>query len=289
MITLVLNAAEGRVQFVLAQHEAKNNDEIGTEADASLWRILCHHELDAPSRGTELLPPALHNALRALDLTPQDVGRIACVHGPGSFTGIRLVLAFASGFRRAVGCPVGGINYLHALAASVPEFPGISGLPTRRRVLTHARRDLVHRQDFVVGLTGTEGLVPASEPEMVALEQALNGLDGQSGPTLLLGSGYDRNREALAPYLDRERFQEQNAPKGRVFCPLPGMDQPTAKALVSLAQKADYAATDLEPLYLRPCDAVSNLPHIAGKRGDDAQEALKRLDALLERTPVPED
>lgn len=254
MITLVLNAAEGRVQFALVQGDT---------------RILCHQELDAPSRGTELLPPAIHEALKALQLAPTDVNRIACVHGPGSFTGLRLVLGFAAAFRRVVGIPVGGINYLHALASSVPNIPG---LPARCRVLTHARRDLVHRQDFL--RTGP-GFVPVSEPEMVSLDVALDGLGSE--PALLLGSGYLRNAAALEAQI-----------QGSSLVPLPGMESVSARALAELAAIAVYAHTDLEPLYLRPCDAVDNLPHIAAKRGEKAEEALQRLELLLDRKPGPE-
>lgn len=277
MITLILNAAEGRVQFVLSQCQMQSEGQ-GEGNDGAPPRILCHYELDAPSRGTEILPPAIHAALKALQLTPADVNRIACVHGPGSFTGLRLVLSFAAAFRRVTGIPVGGINYLHALAASVPDLPGTLRLPAKRRVLTHARRNLVHRQDFLLTDTGP---VPVSGPEMVSLDAVLSGM-GCAGavtgvPTLLIGSGYTRNAAILA-----ERLRDSH------FIPLSGIEQPTASALAELANDIEYGHNDLEPLYLRPCDAVDNLPHIAAKRGQSAEEALLRLELLLDRTPEPE-
>ena len=48
-----------------------------------------------------------------------------------------------------------------------------------------------------------------------------------------------------------------------------------------------WVQRDLDPLYLRPCDAVDNLASIAAKRGQAPEEALAQLDRLL--GPAPED
>ena len=86
MNTLIMNAAEGRIQIALAQEET----------------LLCAQEWSAPSKGTELLTPVLADMLGRLGLRPASVDRIACVAGPGSFTGLRLVLTTAS--RRSTCC-----------------------------------------------------------------------------------------------------------------------------------------------------------------------------------------
>lgn len=256
MITLILNAAEARVQFVIAeQHKADDQPDS----------ILLAVDMDAPSRGTELLPPALHDGLARMGLTIGDVGRIACVHGPGSFTGLRLVLAFAAALRRACGAELAGLNALQAIAASLPFIPEMA---TRCRVMTHARRELVHAQDFLL----SQNAVPAPDgfyasPAMVDLKDVLSNLQG---PALLLGSGLDRNRVAL----------HDNACHAG-FTPLYNAGQPSPAGLLRLVQSAQWAHNDLEPLYLRPCDAVENLPHIARKRGDDPEAVCAKLDELL--------
>ena len=244
---LVLNAAEGRLQWLAVE------DEI----------CVCAQEWIAPSQGTEMLTPLLAETLRRLDLTPADFGRIACVTGPGSFTGLRLALATAAGLRRATGAVLGGINYLQALAAGVSEKPG-----TRVRVLTYARRNLVHRQDFRLAEALPE---PLNEPATVSLEQAT-----AQTADLVLGSGLDRNREF---------FQARFAPAGRVRLLSPLWSRPSPAALLAVALAARWQEQDLEPLYLRPCDAEDNLDAIAAKRGQSPELARAELERLLHTTP----
>lgn len=274
MIALVLNAAEGRVQFVLARSESSPCPppspvcSAQSSAAGCALRLLGHETLDAPSRGTELLPPALADMVRRLELTPADIERIACVQGPGSFTGLRLVLSFAAALRRGCGAQLAGINYLHALSASLPHLPG---MPTFRRVITHARRDLVHLQDFEAG---NGEMKPLCKPQMLALSEALNGVPSAGG--LLLGSGYTRNQ----PVLD-------NILPASGLTPVSGFEHPSPEALLDLAARATYSHADPSPLYLRPCDAVDNLPHIARKRGQSPAEAQQQLADLLRQPPAP--
>lgn len=82
--TLIMNASEGRIQFVLEQEGS----------------LACAQEWSAPSKGTELLTPALADAFQRLGIMPSDISRIACVAGPGSFTGLRLALTTTAAFRR---------------------------------------------------------------------------------------------------------------------------------------------------------------------------------------------
>lgn len=65
--TLIMNASEGRIQFVLEQEGS----------------LACAQEWSAPSKGTELLTPALADAFQRLGIMPSDISRIACVAGPG--------------------------------------------------------------------------------------------------------------------------------------------------------------------------------------------------------------
>ncbi|MEG1609953.1 MAG: tRNA (adenosine(37)-N6)-threonylcarbamoyltransferase complex dimerization subunit type 1 TsaB [Bilophila sp.] len=252
--TLILNASEGRIQLVLAQERT----------------ILCCQDWSAPSKGTELLTPVLADTLQRLGMVPTDIERIACVAGPGSFTGLRLVLTTAAAFRRATGIPVAALNALQALAASLPA--PLLGTPCRVRVLTHARRDLVHGQDFTVAAPGALP-VPVGEPAMWDLETACDFSLGV--PHILMGSGVARNLPVLREACSRS---------GATPILLTDHDHPAPHALLNLTlalAATAWVQQDLEPLYLRPCDAVDNLASIAAKRGQAPEEAYAELHRLL--------
>lgn len=102
---------------------------------------------------------------------------------------------------------------------------------------------------------------------------------GGPRPDVVLGSGLARN---LA------HFQEAFASETPLF--LPSVLHPTPEALLALTLALPQDAwvhRDLDPLYLRPCDAVDNLASIAAKRGQAPEEALAELDRLLR--PAPEE
>lgn len=269
---LVLNAAEARVQFALARVPNGFEGDAGGQIE-----LLCAQQWSAPSRGTEILPAALEQAFRLLDLVPaSSLGRIACVCGPGSFTGIRLALTLGAALRRTTGALLCGVNYLQVLAASAPlaeeERNG-----RFVRVVTHARRNLVHMQDFRQVPSAAKGWPePLFAPQMVELSRVLDGVPEllATAPVRLVGSGLTRNADTLVPLL----------PAGCIG--VPGQtDHPEIQVLLQAALQAPAQSNDLEPLYLRPCDAVDNLAHIAEGRGQKPEEAEARLDELLERRP----
>lgn len=153
---LVLNAAEGRIQTVVAcpvgELERYGTPAPSTDPDRDGGYVVrCAQSWHAPSQGAELLTPILRELCARLRITPADIGKIAVVRGPGSFTGLRLALATASGLARATGAVLTGIDYLPLLAASAMWRMGPAAVPGRLLwVLTHARKRLVHAQGFVV-------------------------------------------------------------------------------------------------------------------------------------------
>ena len=278
-ITLALNAAESRVQAA-----ALRGDET---VFAQEWHV--------PSQGTELLTPALADAFARMRLSLRDVRRIACVQGPGSFTGLRLVLSTAAGMARALGALQAGLSYTQLLACG-PLLPRGAVL----WVLTHARRGLVHMQAFrmpgetvEVAAVSNDAAQPSPRPaplpepltaveaatlsaavaRMVAAPCEGNG----SGTVFLMGSGATRNRAVLAPALAELLPQA---------CFLPArFDHPAPALLLPLAAAAAYGPDDVQPLYVRPCDAEENLPAMAAARGMDPEQARREL-ARLTTAPL---
>jgi len=265
---LVLNATEGLLHIVIARQEGDGG-----------YTRLCAQGWHAPSQGAELLAPALADALQRLRIAPQDIGKIAAVRGPGSFTGLRLVLATASGLARATGALQAGLDYLPLLAANaLHAIPTMCASPRRAWVLTHARRDLVHMQGFEEQPHAPLALrriceVLLCSPNEAALylnrfEAEVPGHTKGAAASLVLGSGLTRNREFFAHALESP-----------LLLP-PSFDHPTVDALLRAATDAIYDAADPEPLYIRPADAIDNLERIAASLGLDPEAAKLRLHEL---------
>lgn len=150
--------------------------------------------------------------------------RIGVTVGPGSFTGLRVGLAFAQGLAAALDRPVVGISALDALAASAGEAPTVAALIDARRGQVYAR--------FWRGAEA-QGAAEALTLDAAAARIETMGFDGilvGSGTTLFAGP-------AVRPVL------------------LP-LDGPAPEALARLAAAADPALAPARPLYLRAPDAT---------------------------------
>jgi tRNA threonylcarbamoyl adenosine modification protein YeaZ len=271
MLLLILNAAEGSLHFLLAR--------------LAPLALLCSQRWHLPSQGAELLAPALGQALSALRLSPASLARIACVRGPGSFTGLRLALVTASGLARSTSAVLAGLDYLPLLAAQGKEMWGRDNESgperTDREViwaLTRARREVVHLQGFA-GTGDGEDVRALTDILSAPLEEAARIIAcrhaSRGGRALLLGSGLTENRaawERLRPLL----------PEESAFLP-PSFDAPGDGFLLRAAARADYSRRDIAPLYVRPSDAEENLERISAGLRLDPAAARRRLEDLRKR------
>lgn len=89
----------------------------------------------------EALPPMVAGVMAASGLSFQDIDRIAVTTGPGTFTGVRIGLAFARGLGMALDIPVAGIDSLSAIAANEPA-------PVPLLVVSDARNGEVYAAVF---------------------------------------------------------------------------------------------------------------------------------------------
>lgn len=84
-------------------------------------RILAEESWQSSRHATVELPPEAARLLRRLDLTEGDLTGLAVTIGPGSYTGLRIGLAFAKGLAFARGLKIVGVPTLEVLAACQPS------------------------------------------------------------------------------------------------------------------------------------------------------------------------
>lgn len=246
-LLLILNSAEERLQLCLTRE----------------GRLLAHQDWVVPGQAMRHLAPALDQVLAAFGLRVLDLDGIACVRGPGGFTGLRLCLATAYGLAFGAGLPMAGLDYLPLLASG--PAPLLRG---RLAVLTHARHGLVHVQMFSV-----PELTALSAPQIMSLDDTPGLYADARTPLFVLGSGVRRNMPRITATM----------PHAVVLNP--AWDHPRPEQLIQAARAACFAHAPIEPLYLRGSDAEENLETIALKRGLDPQEARQHLIANMEDTP----
>lgn len=246
-LTLVLNGAEERLQLVLGRFDGDGLVLLG----AGEWA--------AAGQFARILAPAVRDALALFGVGLTAVARICCVLGPGSFTGLRIVLAAAEGMAAGLGQRLAGLPYLPLLAAGPAAV--LSG---RIAVLTHSRQRQVYVQAFE-----SQGVHPVSRPESVSLDEAAARLRTLAAPVFLVGSGIRRNNEF---------FRDLAAERGFTLLG-PEWERPCPDLLLRAASRADYGHGPLVPIYLRGSDAEENLAAIAKGRGlseKDAREMMRR-------------
>ncbi len=217
-----------------------------------------HKEASATGRAAEVLAPLVAEALAEAGLAPSELGGVACVRGPGSFTGIRVVLATALGLSLGAGIPMAGLEHLPLVAAMAAKKA--TGAVV---VVTHARQGQVYVQSFLAD----GGVSPLGPAEALFLEAAAaRAAEGAAvGPVWLAGEGADRCREVFAAAVPLASFLGPCVPD-------PGV-------LLAAASRATFGFEPVAPLYLRPSDAEENLAAIALGRGLSPQDA----EALLRR------
>ena len=249
---LVVNTAEEVLQVLLAQGD----------------KLLEHFQEHCCGRMNEVMAPAAQQMLDRRGVS--SLTALACVRGPGSFTGVRLGLAFCHGVSLARALPMAGLDYLPLLAAA-----GFTSGQTfdEVHVLAHSRTARVYHQAFA---SGPDLFTPSalSPPRDLVAQAAHDAIAARvaAAPSLrfaLLGTGLRRNAAVFAPL----------AGSGDVA--LLDIEAPTHQALLRAAQAAAYDGPPIEACYLRGSDAEENLAVIAAARGLSEAEALVRMEDAM--------
>ncbi len=208
--------------------------------------ILFYQRMYAPRQGMKFLPITINMAFDSIGLNPKDLAGIACVTGPGFFTGLRVVISIAVGISRAANVPMAPLNYLFLIAKTAYSL----ALKEAKEiwVLTYARKNMVYIQGFKV-----PDLKPITDPLFKNLEESFELILNQSINPILVGSGVTQF----------EKFWKE---KDLKYLP-PKYNNPSKEILWQEAISAKFDFTVLTPLYLRPSDAEANLDQIKAQRG----------------------
>ncbi|MBV9511151.1 MAG: tRNA (adenosine(37)-N6)-threonylcarbamoyltransferase complex dimerization subunit type 1 TsaB [Caulobacteraceae bacterium] len=192
----------------------------------------------------EALAPMVQAVMAEAGLGFDALDRIAVTTGPGSFTGLRVGLAFAKGLALATAKPAVGVGVLEALARSAAP----SGFTA---AAVDAKRGQVYLQVFIDG-------APAMAPDALDLPTAAARLAElwTGAPAVLIGSG----APLLADVLPKSRVRARTAP------------DPLAIAAAGVAARAPFPP--LRPLYLRAPDARPPQPRPRSQAG--AKPTLRR-------------
>ncbi|HVR97520.1 MAG TPA: tRNA (adenosine(37)-N6)-threonylcarbamoyltransferase complex dimerization subunit type 1 TsaB [Thermoanaerobaculia bacterium] len=131
------------------------------------------------SRSSRQLLPLIDEALAEAGLRPRDLGGIAALRGPGSFTGLRIGLATVLGLHQALEVAATAVSTLHVLAASVLDEGTVI-----------AAVDALRGDWSAQAFTGAPLRYPSTEMELVAggdLPRLAGG-----GPAVVVGFGVSR-------------------------------------------------------------------------------------------------
>jgi len=184
-------------------------------------RVLAARSEEMARGHQERLAPLVAEVMAEAGVSFDRLDRIGVTVGPGSFTGLRVGLAFAKGLGVALDIPVVGVGTLAAMGAGTTGFAAAA---------VDARRGQIYLQAFRDGQ-------PLGAPEALALEDAANWLIDidSTGPGLIVGSG----AALLAPAFPKAAAD-----------PRAGADPVQVARIAAAAEEAPP-----RPIYLRAPDA----------------------------------
>ena len=179
---------------------------------------------EAMPRGhQERLAPLVRELMAEAGVDFSDLTRIGVTVGPGSFTGLRVGLAFAKGLASALSLPCVGVGALEALAFGQAGFVA---------AVIDARREQVYVQLFGDGAALMAPDALTAQDAMARMAEVYPG-----GPATIIGSG----APLLAPAL----------PNATLLTP----GGPDPVAVARLAWRGAAPLHPPRPLYLRAPDA----------------------------------
>ena len=205
-------------------------------AKTGAWYI----EAVAGTRHSELLMECIETLCKLAEIQPKDLNFVACMQGPGSFTGLRIGFSAAKGLSMALGIPLTSIPTLDCMAYHLSMWPGIV-IPS-----IDAKKSCVYAALYRNGspISGYMDIPPETLAKMV-LEKRLSANE----PIVLTGPGAVFLLPFLSDFIPPVQLD-------------PAYKRGRARELLEIAKSSIVKGennVDSGPLYLRKSDAELNL------------------------------
>ncbi len=188
------------------------------------WQSHAHH--------TRQLASAVDEMLKRIDISMDAVKAIGVAIGPGSFTSLRVGLAYVKGLTLAMHIPVMGIPSLDILAATIP--------PSRKYRLGVVLRAGRGRLALVWYNAGANGWKAETQPLVVSVDELVHQIHK---PVIICGELSAEERQRLG-----RKYKNVT-----LASPVDGIRRPAILADLAWQKwqsgKEDHAAT-LSPIYL---------------------------------------
>lgn len=156
-------------------------------------RPLREISLPATVRHAAEMAPAIRQLVSQENWSPEEIAQVYVSLGPGSFTGLRIAVAFARALSAAVGCKLVGVPSLDVIAQNTPaDFAvAVPVLDAKRGHVFAAR----YERD------GAGGWRRALEPGLFDPEELIRTAAARAqelgGKLAVLGEGVDYHRAAI--------------------------------------------------------------------------------------------
>jgi tRNA threonylcarbamoyladenosine biosynthesis protein TsaB len=156
------NAAGSRLDWLLGIDTCGPSGSValGCLTGMHTVRIVAMRELEGRSYSATLVS-AVGDLLTSNGIKLPDIGCIAAVNGPGSFTGVRVGLSAVKGLAEPFGTPVVAVSRLEVLAKKAGVLSSALDAHRHEIFLRHAGLDL-RVQELLAGRADLERLSPAS-------------------------------------------------------------------------------------------------------------------------------
>lgn len=187
-------------------------------------QLVAEVRLSSPRGHAEALPEVLADLLSRVGWEAKDLQRVVVGVGPGSYTGMRVGIAFGKSMAYALEIEVVGVSTLEALAATLQ---GKSIVP-----ILDARRDRVYAGLYV----NKDGISVEKDIDVLPLDEVLSW-----GESLVF----------TGPGLKNEDYKRRILEAGHLIAP-PALFDVSAYALgLCGAAKEAQEFSSVQPLYLR--------------------------------------